>query len=176
MSFEPFKVEEQVASPVEEIKGELLVAKQPSGFQSALVGFLVAVVLCGGLWLWSQGGWKIPHQDEQKKEQVEPSGKVAAKDALVAIVEETADRKSFPHIAIIQADKDLWDKVNELGTAPMHFYDVDSPNIAEYAEDARKAGLPALIVVSADGVLASAINCPPTSEAIADHLNKVLKK
>ncbi len=94
------------------------------------------------------------------------------KGSWIAIVEETSDRAKFPWLASIITDRDYWDGLKSKGLN-WALYDIDSPSVKSYREEAEKVGLPALFVISPAGKVRLAKSCPPTTQSIDELLGSI---
>lgn len=141
-----------------------------------LATLLIVVAVFAGAYVWQKGGIDFGGggSDGQKHEQVDVN-KIPAKGSFVFVLEETADRKNYPHVAKLNADLDLWSGLEARGVSLNHFYDIDSKNVASFKADAEKAGLPALMVVSPAGKVVLAVRCPETREGVIEAVNKVVQ-
>lgn len=139
------------------------------------MAIMLAATFFLGYWVQT---WEFDKSvpDDDKQEQVEPQPKPdigkLEKGSHVIMVEETASRKNFPHVATIQADRDYWDKLKASGIN-WGFYDQDSPSVASYESDIKAAGLPALLVISPAGRVRLAKSLPPTTESIDETLRSI---
>lgn len=98
-----------------------------------------------------------------------PDSHVVKKGALLIIVEETAERDKFPHLATLQKDVKFWDGLAERGYKHA-WLDAEMKQIAPYKPHWEKVGLPCLLAIMPDGTVPLAISCPPSTETINQHL------
>lgn len=104
---------------------------------------------------------------------VDPFDSTPIEGAWVLVVEETGDRS--PAVARIAAEGEYWRGLEARGVQ-WRFYDVDSVNAKSYAEPAKRAGLPALLILGPQGKVLQAAKLPESTEAIDALVKKVVHK
>lgn len=85
--------------------------------------------------------------------------------AWVVVVEETSERS--PAVARVAGDGEFWKSLESRGVK-WRFYDVDSPDAKSYREPAEKAGIPAILVLDANGKVLAAKPLPATSDGVSE--------
>lgn len=141
----------------------------------AQMQFFILAIAIAGCFLPAEKGcnYQIPPNpfvdpDPQPKPQPEPQPKpqpepvvdpATTQNAWLVVIEETQDRT--PEIARVLTDRAFWDGLHARG---LHFrlIDRDSPDAANYVAIADALGLPALLILMADGKLISKTPLPKT--------------
>ena len=94
-------------------------------------------------------------------------------DAWVVVVEETSDRNV--DTAKIASDGAFWRGLEARGVS-WRFYDIDSENAKSYVQEAKKTGLPSLIILNAKGKVLKSCLLPKSTLEIDLIVKEVIRK
>lgn len=135
---------------------------------------IIAVCLGGSHWLDQRGTGPGPSPDPivdpiDPIPSPAPDNSKVKKGALIIVVEETAERDKFPHLATLQKDVKFWDGLGARGYK-YAWLDAEMKQVAPYKSHWEKVGLPAVIAIMPDGSVPLVIPCPPSSETLNQHL------
>lgn len=93
--------------------------------------------------------------------------------AWVVVIEETSERS--PAVARVAADGSFWRDLEKRGVN-WRFYDVDAPNAKSYIEPAKRAGIPAVLILDQDGKILRAATLPATTDGIDALVKETVRK
>ncbi len=134
-----------------------------------LLGIVIGVALT---LLWFKAfpngipdGFEYRDQDRQEQNDNELNGDIQT----LIIVEETGDRRRFPHLAILINDDKFWDELESQGVK-MRLYEIDSPSAVPFRDAAKEAGLPAILGLDANKKILKSKTIPPSKDGILDFL------
>lgn len=104
---------------------------------------------------------------------VAPFDNKPVEGAWVVVVEETGDRNLS--VAKIAADGEFWQSLEKRGVQ-WRFYDVDSADAKSYVAPAKKAGIPAILILNSTGKVLEAKPLPDSTSGIDAIVKRVVRK
>lgn len=132
-------------------------------------GWLLVAAIVVAFW-FGQGNGPTPAPEPNTDPLPSPSAVVVPEGSHVCVVEETGDRASNPYLAVMNRDREFWDKtLPQVFKSSGHWYDIDDPVLDAYADAINQSPppLPSLVVISPAGKILLDVACPKTNAGVA---------